>query len=69
MTRCTNILLSLHLYDPVISIMVTLTIIVSWKNLNICDTNINRAVTEKYSLYKQPLLQVKHNYVCHCNEM
>jgi len=49
-------MLLLHLYDPVIGIMVTLTITVSWKNINICDTNINRTVTENYSLYKQPLL-------------
>jgi len=56
MTSSANIVLLLHLYDSVIGIMVTLTITVSWKNLNICDTNINRTVTENYSLYKQPLL-------------
>jgi len=49
-------MLLLHLYDPLSGIMVTLTITDSWKNINICDTNINRTVTENYSLYKQPLL-------------
>jgi len=59
MTSCTNILLLLHLYDPVISIIVTLTITVSWKNLNICDTEINRTVTENWGTWW-------HSWLRHC---